>query len=1023
MQERIQSFLDAGKCVIYKGYRPALFENFATPIFKDPRTIEGLIDSASIGNDALVVCMELMKPSGPRLVLFEQLSRLIEDDLFGGIKHTCVVLEDNLCTLYPLSITQPIQPGGTEPILNSYATMEAIDASNYVGYITTPQCMETHLVFDEPPIELKSIDNNIANRSIPLDIAQSAVCSRIAELLNTDGPTLILDVAPRDPNLALHEPRLRRLNAVLQHCDGGVYLLNRPEEVPPNAPSALANDLLRQYWGHDANFRNITMYAQPEQSDRKVELGQYVIVDAIIQECNNARGGKEFRDIFITAPTGSGKSMLFQLPAFNLSANSEVTIVVSPLKVLMQDQVNTITNARNFAKATFINGDISYDDKSERIESIKRGDIDVVYLSPELLLSTNLNALIGDRKLRMVVVDEAHLVSTWGKAFRPLYWYLGKHLKELRRRADYKFIVVACTATAVLGGPNDMVYDCMHALGMENCQLFIGSVVRPDIRFHIDQHQAPGNGFNTFKVTQAAEAASEFLHNDQKAIIYVPFRRHASQVMNGLNAANQLLACTYHGGMSPEARARAYDQFSQGEKRLVVATKAFGMGVDISDINAVYHLAPTGKLSDYVQEIGRAARNPGIDGLARISYSPADLYYSKYLHFVSSINIWELRGVMQKLYRSYASNINDNRDIVLSVDSFANIFSDAQDEDDLGSKVYMALLMIETDYTRKFDYPIISANVKPLYGTVFMRTSIEGFNQLQESHGDTVQLEMHQGAHAYLSIDLHKIWETMGDRNITFNQLLRDPMQFGEGTRQVKFTFSLTGNIAMAIEKINELLVVLGEFLINRGNTWFSANDLSNYLNVQYSPDLRATSVMSTRILRMFASRTQGTELYDNNACLRERKEPGPDGLDSITYQVYRNSHVQCFQSIRNIMVGLFAEGAQEYVRYRTPGDSPAWRLARLGYLLEVTGHGMFDVVGGESQVVSVRVNNPNQLHDDMDNAGYRNSLVDDGQRQHDEGNRIFDYFFTSRMSDAARWNMIEKYFLGYSVDEIIAPE
>lgn len=1021
MQERIQFFLDAGKCVIYKGYRPALFENFAIPIFQDPRTIEGLIDSASIGNDALVVCMELMNPRGPRLVLFEQLSRLIEDGLFGGIRNTCVVLEDNLCTLYPLSITQPIQPGETEPILNSYATMEAIDASNYVGYITTPQCMETHLVFDEPPIELNSIDNNIANRSIPLDIAQSAVCSRIAELLNTDGPTLILDVAPRDPNLALHEPRLRRLNAVLQRCDGGVYLLNRPEEVPPNAPSECANELLRQYWGPDANFRNITMYAQPEQSDRKVELGQYVIVDAIIQECNNARAGKEFRDIFITAPTGSGKSMLFQLPAFNLSTDREVTIVVSPLKVLMQDQVNAITNARNFAKSTFINSDISYDDKSERIERIKGGDIDIVYLSPELLLSTNLNALIGDRKLRMVVVDEAHLVATWGKTFRPLYWYLGKHLKMLRRTTDHKFVVVACTATAVLGGPNDMVYDCMHALGMDNPQLFIGSVVRSDISFRIDQHPAPENGFNAFKATQAAEAATEFLHNDQKAIIYVPFKRLAGQVYNGLGPADQLLACTYHGGMSKEARARAYDQFSQGEKRLVVATKAFGMGVDISDINVVYHLAPTGKLSDYVQEIGRAARNPEIDGFARISYSPADLYYSNYLHFVSSINIWELRGVMKKLL--YASNINGNRDVVLSVDGFANIFSDVQDEDDLGSKVYMALLMIETDYARRFGYPIISANVKPLFGTVFVRTSIEGFNRLREAHQDAVNVEIIQDNHAYLCIDLHRIWETMENRNITFNQLLFNPMQFGDGTRQVKFTFSLTENPDTVIGRIDELLVVLSKFLTECGNAWFSANDLSEYLNVQDNPDIRATSVMSTRILRMFASRTQGMELYDNNACLRESREPGPDGPDAIQYQVYPNRHVQCFRSIHNIMVTLFAERAQNYVRYRTPGEAPAWRLARLGYLLEVTGYGMFDVVGGKSQVVSVRVHNPNQLRGDIDNGGYRNSLVDDGQRQHDENNEIFDYFFTTPMNDDARWNMIERYFLGFSVDEIIAPE
>ncbi|WP_223325093.1 DEAD/DEAH box helicase, partial [Streptococcus sanguinis] len=174
-----------------------------------------------------------------------------------------------------------------------------------------------------------------------------------------------------------------------------------------------------------------------------------------------AQKEEQFRDIFVTAPTGAGKSVMFQIPAIYLAEKSDlVTIVISPLIGLMNDQVNNIQSMTKLAET--INSDYTPSQKENVLEQIKNGDKSILYLSPETLLSnTDITNLIGDRKIGLLVVDEAHIVSTWGKSFRPDYWYLGEFISRLRKseKSNQNFPIATFTATATYGSKDNMYFD------------------------------------------------------------------------------------------------------------------------------------------------------------------------------------------------------------------------------------------------------------------------------------------------------------------------------------------------------------------------------------------------------------------------------------------------------------------------------------------------------------------------------------------------------------------------------------
>ena len=245
-------------------------------------------------------------------------------------------------------------------------------------------------------------------------------------------------------------------------------------------------------------FRKIKFYNNPDIDNEIVEVSQAKIIQDIIQQAENSydeSNTKSYRDIFITASTGAGKSVMFQIPAVYLAKKyNKLTIIIEPVKALMQDQKEKLIS-NGYTRVEAFNSDlITQVEKEQVLKRIKDGEVDLLYLSPETLLSYSIETIIGDREIGLLIVDEAHIVTTWGFGFRPDYWYLGGYINRLRnqiqtsrgiKRKVYHFPICAFTATAINGGKDDSVSDTIVSLYMENPIKYIGYVKRDDIQFDI----------------------------------------------------------------------------------------------------------------------------------------------------------------------------------------------------------------------------------------------------------------------------------------------------------------------------------------------------------------------------------------------------------------------------------------------------------------------------------------------------------------------------------------------------------
>jgi RecQ family ATP-dependent DNA helicase len=311
------------------------------------------------------------------------------------------------------------------------------------------------------------------------------------------------------------------------------------------------------------------------------------------------------RDSLIVMPTGGGKSLCYQLPGL---ASEDLTIVVSPLIALINDQWQRLTGAGHpVAMVTSAMGDEAV---RGALAQVRGGEARIVYCSPERFASAVFLEAIGQRRIDLLAVDEAHCVSEWGHDFRPDYLRLPEIAERLGRPT-----VMACTATAT----EAVAREIASRFGMREPLQVRSGFDRPNLSFDVVRLEGKGSKARRTALLEAGLAEEA----NRPAIVYCGTRRDTDEVAATLRESG-LRAVAYHAGMESEDRSAAQARFMAGEVEVVVATNAFGMGVDKADVRSVWHMAIPTSLEAYYQEAGRAGRD-GLPAKAVLLAMKADL--------------------------------------------------------------------------------------------------------------------------------------------------------------------------------------------------------------------------------------------------------------------------------------------------------------------------------------------------------------------------------------------------------------
>jgi ATP-dependent DNA helicase RecQ len=295
----------------------------------------------------------------------------------------------------------------------------------------------------------------------------------------------------------------------------------------------------------------------------------------------------EGRDTVVVMPTGGGKSLCYQLPAL---MKEGATIVVSPLIALMKDQVDAL-HARNLP-ATFINSSLSFEEQKARIRGVRQGEYKLVYVAPERFRSAHFVETLRSIPISLFAIDEAHCISQWGHDFRPDYLRLKQAIAEVGRPQ-----IAALTATAT---PHVRA-DIIEQLSLRDPPAFVSGFDRPNLAINVIHTQKEREKIAHIKRLAASYAGGS-------GIIYTSTRKAVEQVTARLLQAG-LSVVAYHAGMDETERTRAQEGFMTGRVQMIVATNAFGMGIDKPDIRFVAHYQMPGSIEAYYQEIGRAGRD------------------------------------------------------------------------------------------------------------------------------------------------------------------------------------------------------------------------------------------------------------------------------------------------------------------------------------------------------------------------------------------------------------------------------
>lgn len=411
------------------------------------------------------------------------------------------------------------------------------------------------------------------------------------------------------PSWVLHNyPNVEAVIKMLRHtrCSIGCEYCNQGLDVHYN---------LKRFFGYD-QFR--TYEGEPLQE-------------------NAARAAVEGKSILAIFPTGGGKSLTFQLPALMAGrAVHGLTVVISPLQSLMKDQVDNLAD-RGITDVVTINGLLDPISRSLAIQRVQDGEASLLYIAPEMLRSKTIEKILLSRHIVRFVVDEAHCFSSWGQDFRVDYLYIGKFISDYQKKKKCKQpIPVSCfTATAKQKVIQDICDYFRQTLDLQ-FETFASNATRTNLKYAVI--------FVDTDEEKYVKLRSLIIESDCPTIVYVSRTKRTVQLADKLTR-DGLKALPYNGRMNSDEKIANQDAFMSDKVRIIVATSAFGMGVDKKDVGLVVHYDISDSLENYVQEAGRAGRDPQLSARCFVLYSHNDLDKHFILLNQTKLSISEIQQV------------------------------------------------------------------------------------------------------------------------------------------------------------------------------------------------------------------------------------------------------------------------------------------------------------------------------------------------------------------------------------------